>query len=110
MSERVTDRSEDETETPGRFRMPDIYVILFVFTAIAALLTHIIPAGQYDRVTLPNGRIAVDPETFRYIDPTPVGFEQFMMAVPLGLIDAAQVVFFTPVSYTHLTLPTKRIV
>ncbi|WP_198590254.1 YfcC family protein [Paracoccus zhejiangensis] len=95
MSEGVTDRSEDETETPGRFRMPDIYVILFVFTAIAALLTHIIPAGQYDRVTLPNGRIAVDPDTFRYIDPTPVGIEQFMKAVPLGLIDAAQVVFFT---------------
>ena len=43
----------DETEAPG-FRMPHIYVILFVFTAIAALLTHVIPAGMYDRITLPN--------------------------------------------------------
>lgn len=93
MSDGITDSSEEETG--GRFRMPHIYVILFVFTAIAALLTHVIPAGQYDRITLPNGRAAVDPETFRYIDASPVGLEQFMMAVPNGLIDAAQVVFFT---------------
>lgn len=76
-------------------RMPHIYVILFVFTAIAALLTHIVPAGIYDRVTLPNGRVAVDPATFRYVDAAPVGLEQFMLAVPRGLMDAAQVVFFT---------------
>lgn len=76
-------------------RMPDIYVILFVFTAIAALLTHVIPAGLYDRVTLPNGRIAIDPETFRHVAPSPVGFEAFMMAIPRGLMDASQVVFFT---------------
>lgn len=76
-------------------RMPDIYVILFVFTAIAALLTHVIPAGLYDRVTLPNGRVAIDPETFRHVAPSPVGLEAFMMAIPRGLMDASQVVFFT---------------
>ncbi|MDB6182946.1 YfcC family protein [Paracoccus fistulariae] len=91
----------EETEVVGEehssrgFRMPHIYVILFVFTAIAALLTHVIPAGLYDRITLPNGRAAVDPDTFRYIEATPVGLEEFMMAIPRGLIDASQVVFFT---------------
>lgn len=79
----------------SRFRMPHIYVILFVFTAFAALLTHIIPAGVYDRFTLPNGRSAVNPETFRYVDASPVGLEEFMLAVPLGLVDASTVVFFT---------------
>lgn len=93
----MTDQTDLATEEQGSggFKMPHIYVILFVFTAIAALLTHVIPAGLYDRITLPNGRAAVDPDTFRYIESSPVGLEQFMMAVPRGLIDAAQVVFFT---------------
>lgn len=80
---------------PSGMRMPDIYVILFVFTAIAALMTHVIPAGVYDRVTLPNGRVAIDPETFRTVPSSPVGPEAFMMAIPQGLMDASQVVFFT---------------
>ena len=79
----------------GGFRMPDIYVILFVFTAIAAIATHFIPAGEFDRVELPNGRVAIDAESFRYVEADPVGLTQFMMAVPNGLVDASVVVFFT---------------
>ena len=79
----------------GGSRMPHIYVILFVFTAIAALATHFIPAGLYDRVKLANGRTAIDPSTFRNVPSTPVGWEDFMMAVPRGLADASVVVFFT---------------
>ncbi|WBU56605.1 YfcC family protein [Paracoccus sediminicola] len=75
--------------------MPDIYVILFVFTAIAAIATHFIPAGEFDRVELPNGRVAIDAESFRYVEADPVGLTQFMMAVPNGLVDASVVVFFT---------------
>lgn len=89
-----TDRPSKTQPRPG-FRMPDIYVILFVFTAIAALLTHVIPAGLYQRVTLPNGRVAIDPDSFSYVPASPVGLETFMMAIPRGLMDASQVVFFT---------------
>lgn len=77
------------------FEMPHIYVILFIFTAIAAILTHVIPAGLYDRVTLPNGRQAIDPESFRLIDARPIGLVDFMLAIPRGLADASMVVFFT---------------
>jgi uncharacterized ion transporter superfamily protein YfcC len=78
-----------------RFEMPHIYVILFFFTAIAAVLTHFLPAGKYDRVTLPNGRAAIDAESFRYVDSSPVGLVDFMLAVPRGLGEASMVVFFT---------------
>ncbi|SFP24479.1 YfcC family protein [Pseudomonas borbori] len=77
------------------FEMPHIYVILFVFSAIAALLTYIVPAGVYDRVPGPNGRTTIDPDSFRVIESTPVGLVDFMLAVPKGLIDAGVVVFFT---------------
>lgn len=76
-------------------RMPHIYVILFIFTALSALATHFIPAGVFDRITLANGRQAIDPESYREVAATPVGLEDFMMAVPRGLVDASVVVFFT---------------
>ncbi len=82
---------EEETKS----RMPHIYVILFVFTALAALSTHFIPAGLYDRITLPNGRNAIDPASYRQVPATPIGLEDFMMAIPRGLVDASVVVFFT---------------
>lgn len=77
------------------FEMPHIYVILFVFSAIAALLTYVIPAGIYDRVPGPNGRITIDPDSFRVVESTPIGLVDFMLAVPKGLIEAGVVVFFT---------------
>lgn len=85
---------ETGEDKPG-FQMPHIYVILFVFTALAALATHFIPAGLYDRITLENGRTAIDASTYRTVASSPVGLEDFMMAVPRGLADASVVVFFT---------------
>ncbi|WP_349536798.1 YfcC family protein [Sagittula sp. NFXS13] len=91
-----TQRQEIEADAQeAGIRMPHIYVILFVFTALAALATHFVPAGLYDRVTLSNGRSAVDPDSFRYVDASPIGWEQFMLAVPQGLVNASTVVFFT---------------
>jgi uncharacterized ion transporter superfamily protein YfcC len=77
------------------FEMPHVYVILFVFSAIAAVLTYFVPAGVYDRVPGPNGRTTIDPDSFRVIESTPVGLVDFMLAVPKGLMDAGVVVFFT---------------
>ncbi len=84
-----------EEESGGRFVMPDIYVILFVFTGIAAILTHFVPGGIFDRVELANGRVAIDPDSFRFVESTPVGLVNFMLAVPEGLVNASEVVFFT---------------
>ncbi len=79
------------------FEMPHIYVILFVFSAIAAVLTYFVPAGKYDRVPMPENpsRIMIDPDSFQIIDSTPVGLVDFMLAIPKGLMSAGVVVFFT---------------
>ena len=82
-------------ETRHRFEMPHIYVILFVFTAIAAILTHFVPAGLYDRIPGPSGRTTLDPDSFRVIDSNPLGLVDFMLAIPKGLREASMVVFFT---------------
>lgn len=77
------------------FKMPHIYVILFVFGLVAAAATYLIPAGEFDRVELENGRSAVDPESFTYLESTPTGVMEFLTAIPRGLVDAGEVVFFT---------------
>lgn len=86
---------EVDVKTRKSFEMPHIYVILFVFSAIAALMTYIVPAGQYDRIPGPNGRTTIDADSFRIIESTPVGLQDFMLAIPRGLMDAGVVVFFT---------------
>ncbi|WP_232818273.1 YfcC family protein [Zobellella maritima] len=77
------------------FEMPHIYVILFVFSAIAAVLTYIVPAGQYDRIPGPNGRTTIDPNSYQVIESDPIGLVDFMLAIPKGLMSAGTVVFFT---------------
>lgn len=77
------------------FEMPHIYVILFVFSALAAVLTYIVPAGQYDRIPGPNGRITIDPNSYQVLPSNPVGLVDFMLAIPKGLMSAGTVVFFT---------------
>ncbi|MEO8410212.1 MAG: hypothetical protein ABI478_06545 [Propionivibrio sp.] len=77
------------------FAMPHIYVILFIFTAISAISTYFIPAGVFDRVKLPNGRMAIDPASYREVIAAPIGWVDFMLAIPRGLADASMVVFFT---------------
>ncbi|MFC7340323.1 YfcC family protein [Saccharopolyspora griseoalba] len=89
--------SSAATSRPAKrtFRMPHIYIILFAFSAIAAITTHFIPAGRYDRVAGPDGKTAIDPDSFRIVESEPVGPLGFVMAIPNGFIAAAEVVFFT---------------
>ena len=81
-------------EQKKKFVMPHIYVILFVFSALAAVLTHFLPSGKYDRVLGPEGRTTIDATSYRLIEQTPVGVAEFLTAVPRGLIDASEVIFF----------------
>lgn len=75
--------------------MPHIYVVLFCLSALAALSTHLIPARRYDRVEGPDGREVIDPDTYGAVAASPTGLMDFLTAIPRGLVDAAEVVFFT---------------
>ena len=90
-----TDSGNVEHAKKKKFQLPHIYVILFVFSAIAAITTYIIPAGEFERVPGPEGRTTIDPNSFQHIEQTPVGIFDFLTVIPRGLIDAGEVVFFT---------------
>lgn len=78
-----------------KFELPHIYVILFLFSAVAAVATYFVPAGEYDRVPGPEGRETIDPNSFTEVPQTPIGITDFLTVIPRGLIDAGEVVFFT---------------
>lgn len=82
-------------EGKKKFQMPHIYVILFTFSALAAIATYFIPAGEFDRVPGPDGRETVDPNSFTQIESDPIGILDFLTVIPRGLIDAGEIVFFT---------------
>jgi uncharacterized ion transporter superfamily protein YfcC len=62
---------------------------------IAAVLTHLLPAGQFDRREDPvTGRNVVVAGTYARAEPAPVGIFQALVAIPKGMADAADVIFY----------------
>ena len=75
-------------------RLPDSLVLLLACVFIAAALTHLVSAGEYERRQDPaTGRRVVVPGSFHNVPPHPVGFFETLVAVPQGMIDAGSVIF-----------------
>lgn len=77
-----------------KIRVPHVYVILLMIIALCIILTHIIPAGQYSRIQLESGRMVVDPNNFSYVEGNPLGLFDFLLAVPKGMAQTAEIIFF----------------
>jgi len=76
------------------FRFPHPLVLLTLFIILAAALSYVLPAGQFDR--RPNaatGRDVVVPGSYQRLPATPVSPLQVAVSVPKGLADAGAVVF-----------------
>jgi uncharacterized ion transporter superfamily protein YfcC len=74
-------------------RLPHPLVLLLGVVAVAAAMTWVLPAGQYDRrdddVT---GRRVVVAGTYHEVEPAPVGLFAAVVALPQGFIEAADVI------------------
>ena len=74
-------------------RLPHPLALLLGCTFFAAVLTWVLPAGEYERRDDPaTGRRVVVAGTYHAVPAQPVGFGATMLAVPKGLVDAASVV------------------
>lgn len=76
-----------------KFAVPHVYILLFALIAICSILTYIIPAGSYDMMMV-DKREVVDASTFHNVAQTPVTLMQFLTAVPRGMQESAQIIFF----------------
>ena len=76
-----------------KFEFPHPLAILLCFIALAAILTHIIPAGEYartkDEVT---GREVVVANSYTEIEPQPISLTDAIVKVPEGIVFGADIV------------------
>ncbi len=82
-------------EPKKRFRFPSAYTILFSLILIAAALTWVIPAGQYERV--PSEAIGRDVPvagSYSLTEANPQGFFDIAMAPITGFVSAIDVALF----------------
>ncbi len=78
-----------------RLQLPHPLALLTACILAAAVLSWIVPAGQYDRRDDPaTGRKVVVAGSYHRTDPRPLGPFDTLLAVPHGMIDAASVIFF----------------
>lgn len=76
-----------------RFRLPHPFILLLAAVGVAAALTWLIPAGEYQRRADPDtGRTVVVAGTYARVAAAPVGPFAAIMAVPRGIIAGADVI------------------
>jgi len=79
----------------ARLPFPHPMVLLTAGVVIAAVLTYVLPAGEYDRADDPvTHRRVVVANTYRTVEPRPVSPFSALVAIPKGMADAADVIFF----------------
>jgi uncharacterized ion transporter superfamily protein YfcC len=76
-----------------KLRVPHTYALLFGLIVLAAVATHFIPAGTFDRVDH-QGREVVQPESFHLVEAHPAGLSAVFLAFPKGLLETAHIVFY----------------
>lgn len=77
-------------------RLPHPFALLVSAVVVAAALTWVLPAGQYDRRTdTATGRIVVVAGTYHRVPAAPVGPFATSVAIPRGFIEAADVIAVT---------------
>jgi uncharacterized ion transporter superfamily protein YfcC len=82
---------------PGgaRIRFPHPLILLVGCTLLAAALTHLLPAGQFERRDDPaTGRSVVVAGTYARVEARPVGLFPALVAIPKGMADASAVIFY----------------
>lgn len=85
--------SEHNPESkPWYKRIPHAVTMLFGIIVLVTILTYILPAGTYERVSV-GEKIVVVPDSYKTITPTPVNILDMFKAIPLGFKDAVPIIF-----------------
>lgn len=76
-----------------KFRVPNTYLLIFSLLVLIALLTWIIPGGNYQR-TVVDGREVVVQNSFQYGQSKPQGLFALFIAPLKGFVEAATIIGF----------------
>ena len=77
-----------------KFQFPSSSLMLFILTAIVALLTWVVPSGTYDMaLDEATGYETVVQGSYHYVEQTPVNLFRLFVAIQEGFIDGSQIIF-----------------
>lgn len=81
-------------------RIPSTVVFLFCTLIIGAVLTYLIPAGEFVRVEdKETGVTKIDPSSFHYVDGSPVGILDVFKSIYTGLVEGGGIIFLVFLGY-----------
>lgn len=76
-----------------KFSFPHPLAILVLFISLAAALTYVIPAGEYDReLDVETGRQVVVANSFKTVESEPLSFFEAVLKIPEGIIYGADII------------------
>lgn len=67
--------------------MPNGVLILFCIILLVAVLSYLVPAGEYDKMIV-NGSEVLDPTSFHYIERSPASIIDVFLSIPQGYQNA----------------------
>ena len=103
------ENTEKKEKKTFQFKMPHTYVILISIMVLMLVLTHIIPAGEYDRVEDPvSGKMVVVADSYHEIDVEGPGIFDLFLALQEGYVDAANIMFLIIFAYGFVYVLTKN--
>lgn len=76
----------------NKFSMPDAFIIIFILIMLAALATHFLPSGNFERHKV-DGITQVVPNSFEFTKSNPANFMDVFESIQLGLIETADIIF-----------------
>lgn len=78
---------------PWYERIPNTFVILFALIVFAAILTWVVPAGEFERVIGADGRSLIQPGTYHAVDQAPASLFDIFLSISKGLQGSANIIF-----------------
>ena len=92
------------TDKKRKFKLPHIFVLLTGIIIVCAILTWILPAGEFDRQTNAAGTEVVVPGTYHTVDASPVGPFETLKSLYNGMLNGGGVIFFVFIAYAVIGL------
>ena len=85
---------KDSPKVKKKFKVPNTYTLIMLFVIIAAVMTYIVPAGEYSMVTDEiTGKTLIDPTSFQFIDSNPTTLIGFLLSIVNGMNKSGTIIF-----------------
>lgn len=85
--------SANDNKKKSKFKIPHSYVIVCILLIFVAILTYVIPAGEYDRFKTDTGITMVDAASYHNVEKSPVPIWKIPNLIVDGLIKQSNIIF-----------------